>query len=88
MRSQLCVHEELLADGAHHADHVIPRLHSWHVLLNEEGNPVRLVLLAVGEGRGGDKGVARGRGLHGRRTLRRVDRVQGRRLFRSVGRVK
>ena len=35
-----------------------------------------LVLLAVGEGRGGDQGVARGSGLHGRRPLRRVDRVQ------------
>ena len=42
VRSQLGVHEELLADGAHHADHVVAGLHPRHVLLDEEGDSVGL----------------------------------------------
>ena len=42
VRSELCVHEELLADGAHHADHVVAGLHPRHVLLHEEGHSVGL----------------------------------------------
>ena len=40
VRPQLGVHEELLADGTHHADHVVAGMHTRHVLLHEEGHPV------------------------------------------------